>query len=91
MAAPKLSPRLSPQAKQLVLQAGKQVVAGAAEVSAVADPAALRKGVEGLGGKVRTAAGAGRVMTFEVPADQLSKLADLDGVMYVASAERVGK
>lgn len=88
MGAKKLSSRLSPQAKKLALRAGKEPVAGLAEVAPTADVDQLCKHVEKQGGKARATLANAHLLAFEIGADHLAELADLDGVVYVTTAEK---
>ena len=81
-----LSSRLSPQAKKAVLRHPDQVVSGLAEVAPAADLGQIRRAIEEWGGQVHVSAGP-RLLAFELGAQHLPLLADLEGVVYVSTAE----
>lgn len=82
-----LSSRLSPQAKKAILLSPHESVTGILEVASGA-AAAVRQSIESFGGKVRSAVDEANSVTFEIGAEHLAELADIDGVIYVSTHER---
>jgi hypothetical protein len=87
MSKQQMSSRLSPQAKKLVLRGGDEIVTGMAEVAPTANLEQIRKAVEQHGGHLRPAAAGSGMVTFEICARDLSALAEVEGVVYVTTAE----
>lgn len=83
----RLSSRLSPQAKKLVLQSPQETVTGILEVAGGA-ASDVKKAIESFGGKVRSILDEANSMTFEIDAKHLAELADVDGVVYVSTRDR---
>lgn len=90
----RMSPRLSPQAKRVILQSPLETVTGILELSAAANPRRVREVIESCGGKLRSSlpespavALNSQMLTFEIGAAHLAELADLDDVVYVSTGE----
>lgn len=83
----RLSPRMSPQAKKAQLQQPEQTVSGLLELTPSADPQIVSQAITAHGGQVRGLQAESRTVTFEIGAQHLSALADLDEVAYLSTSE----
>jgi hypothetical protein len=84
----RLSQNLSPQAKkQLLTSEDGTVVRVMAELGPSADQTRIRDDVVQLGGEVRSWSSESRLLVLEIPTDSLDRLARLNGVVYVESAQ----
>ena len=80
----RLSRRLSPQARKLVLrQSREESVRALVQVAPTADLEALRAELEGHGAKVSSWMEETRLLTIEVDVGHLAEVAELPGVTYV--------
>lgn len=84
----RLSSRLSPQAKKMILRSPQQTVTGMLELAATGDAEQVQQTVESCGGKMRATPDGSSTVTFEIGAAHLAELADLEGVVYVSTEER---
>jgi hypothetical protein len=83
----RLSSRLSPQAKKVVLQSPDEPVIGILEVASDSTTE-VTDAIASLGGKVRSTLKEANSVTFEIDGKHLADLADVDGVVYVSTQER---
>ncbi len=84
----RLSPRLSPQAKKLIMQSPDEQVTGILEIGSTGDLQHVRSAIEACGGHVRDNLPDSKLLTFDIGAQQLADVAELDGVVYVSTQER---
>jgi hypothetical protein len=83
----RLSSRLSAQAKKAVLRTPQEPVTGNLELTANADAVEVERAIKKHGGRVRSKDKESRLMTFEINAEHLESLADLESVLHVSVAE----
>ena len=68
------------------MQSPEQRVTGILELAS-GTIAGVTKAIESHGGKIRSAAAGANSLTFEITAQHLPDLADLDDVVYVSTQE----
>jgi hypothetical protein len=84
----KLSSKLSPQAKKAVMLGSNQPVVALMQMAPSADRVATEHALQALDADLRSWSDTTGVATIALPADNLDRLADLEGVVYIEIGER---
>jgi hypothetical protein len=81
--------KLSPKLRKVALKASSDaLVRCLVELAPGADEAALERALTSLGAQTRSRSTEARLLTIDIPANRLSALDDIQGIVYVEAGER---